>query len=108
MFDQDLTNLAFQFQREGLISAEISGRPPRLLARGKCPRCGQTFDINMLMSIVAVGYLGLGKRRRLLESTPSTSRYITQPVICNARLEAEGTTTECGACFKLYAKRPEG
>ena len=55
MFDQDLTNLAFQFQREGLISAEISGRPPRLLARGKCPRCGQTFDINMPMSIVAVG-----------------------------------------------------
>lgn len=110
MFDQDLTNLAFQFQKEGLISAEISGRPPRLLARGKCPRCGQTFDINMPMSIVAVGHLGLGlgKRRRLLESAPSTSRYITQSVICNARLEVEGTTTECGACFKLYAKRPEG
>lgn len=108
MFNQDLTNLAFQFQRAGLISAEISGRPPRLLARGKCPQCGQTFDVNIPMSIAAVGHLGPGKRRRLLESTPSIPRYVTQSVICNARLESEGATTECGACFKLYAKRPEG
>ena len=105
---QDLTNLAFQFQAKGLISAKIvSGRTPRLLARGQCPQCDQTFDINMPMSIVTVGHLRLGEKSASAR-TPSTSGYTRQVVTCNARLETSGATTECGACFSLFVKLPEG
>lgn len=105
---QDLTNLAFQFQTKGLISAEITpGKPPHLLARGRCPQCGQTFDINMPMSIAAVGHLRLGKKITSTK-TPGTSGYTRQVVTCNARLETNGDVTECGACFSLFVKRPEG
>lgn len=105
---QDLTNLAFQFQARGLISAEITpGRPPHLLARGKCPQCGQTFNINMPMSIVTVGHLRLGEKSAPAK-TPGASGYTRQVVTCNAKLETNGTVTECGACFSLFVKRPEG